>query len=95
MFIVLWFSQLTEGYKDRILTTWPAYVVIDAFNIGNVSNVSEFISPQYFNRESQVDPIRGQLRGPAEFTDIVENLKQLAEESPQQVAEEVSTFFKN
>jgi hypothetical protein len=55
--------------------TWPAYVVIDAFNTGNVSNVSEFISPQYFNRESQVDPIRGQLREPAEFTDTVENLK--------------------
>src|SRR5687768_10238010 len=43
--------------------------VIDAFNTGNVSNVSDFISEQYFNRESQVDPVRGQLRGPAEFID--------------------------
>jgi steroid delta-isomerase-like uncharacterized protein len=49
--------------------------VIDAFNTGNVSNVSDFISEQYFNRESQVDPVRGQLRGPSEFIDTVENLR--------------------
>ncbi|MGI0045338.1 MAG: ester cyclase [Nitrososphaeraceae archaeon] len=49
--------------------------VINAFNTGNVSNVSGFISEQYFNRESQVDPVRGQLRGPAEFIDTVENLR--------------------
>ena len=49
--------------------------VADAFNTGNVSNVSEFISPQYFNHESQVDPVRGQLRGPEEFIDTVENLR--------------------
>jgi steroid delta-isomerase-like uncharacterized protein len=49
--------------------------VINAFNTGDVSNASEFISPLYFNRESQVDPIRGQLRGPSEFIDTVENLR--------------------
>jgi nogalonic acid methyl ester cyclase/aklanonic acid methyl ester cyclase len=49
--------------------------VVEAFNTGNVSNVTEFISPQYFNHESQVDPIRGQLRGPEEFIDTVENLR--------------------
>ena len=49
--------------------------VADAFNTGNVSNVSEFISPQYFNRESQVDPVRGQLRGPEELIDTIENLR--------------------
>ena len=49
--------------------------VADAFNTGNVSNVSKFISPQYFNHESQVDPVRGQLRGPEEFIDTVENLR--------------------
>ena len=49
--------------------------VAEAFNTGNVSNVSEFISPQYFNHESQVDPVRGQLRGPEEFIDTVENLR--------------------
>jgi steroid delta-isomerase-like uncharacterized protein len=49
--------------------------VINAFNTGNVSNVSDFISEEYFNRESQVDPVRGQLRGPSEFIDTVENLR--------------------
>ena len=49
--------------------------VAEAFNTGNVSNVTKFISPQYFNHESQVDPIRGQLRGPEEFIDTVENLR--------------------
>jgi predicted ester cyclase len=52
-----------------------ARLVIDSFNTGNVSNVSEFISPLYFNHESQVDPIRGQLRGPSEFIDTVKNLR--------------------
>jgi steroid delta-isomerase-like uncharacterized protein len=49
--------------------------VVNAFNTGNVSNVSDFISEEYFNRESQVDPVRGQLRGPSEFIDTVENLR--------------------
>src|SRR5919106_6339274 len=49
--------------------------IIDAFNTGNLSNVSELISPLYFNRESQIDPVRGQLRGPSEFIDTVENLR--------------------
>jgi predicted ester cyclase len=63
-------TELTEGKNIK-----AARLVIDAFNTGNVSNVSEFISPQYFNHESQVDPIRGQLRGPSEFIDTVENLR--------------------
>ena len=62
-------TQLSE--KNNIKA---ARQVIDAFNTGNVSNISEFISLQYFNRESQVDPIRGQLREPSEFIDTVENL---------------------
>jgi hypothetical protein len=49
--------------------------VAQAFNTGEVSNVSEFISPLYFNHESQVDPVRGQLSGPEEFIDTVENLR--------------------
>jgi predicted ester cyclase len=48
---------------------------IEAFNTGDVGNVSQFISPQYFNHESQVDPVRGQLRGPEEFIDTVKNLR--------------------
>jgi predicted ester cyclase len=49
--------------------------VAEAFNTGDVSNVSQFISPQYFNHESQVDPVRGQLRRPEEFIDTVKNLR--------------------
>jgi steroid delta-isomerase-like uncharacterized protein len=49
--------------------------VFEAFNSGNTSKVNEFISPQYFNHESQVDPIRSKLRGPEEFTDTVRNLR--------------------
>ena len=47
--------------------------VIEAFNTGDVGNVSQFISPQYFNHESQVDPVRSKLRGPEEFIDTVKN----------------------
>lgn len=49
--------------------------VIEVFNTGNVSNVYEFISPLYFNHESQVDPVRGELRGPEEFIDTIKNLR--------------------
>jgi uncharacterized protein (TIGR02246 family) len=48
---------------------------LEAFNSGDVSRVHEFISPEYFNHESQVDPVRGQLRGPEEFIDTVKNLR--------------------
>ena len=47
----------------------------EAFNTGNINNVSDFLSPRYFNHESQVDPVRGQLRGPEEFIDTVRNLR--------------------
>ena len=49
--------------------------VIEAFNTGNVSNVSEFISPLYFNYESQIDPVRGELRRSEEFIDTIKNLR--------------------
>jgi hypothetical protein len=39
----------------------------DAINTGDISRVHEFISPQYFNHESQIDPVRSKLRGPEEF----------------------------
>lgn len=66
-------GQNTELTEEKNIKA--ARQVIDAFNTGDLSNVSEFISPQYFNRESQVDPVRGQLRGPSEFIDTVENLR--------------------
>jgi steroid delta-isomerase-like uncharacterized protein len=49
--------------------------VFEAFNTGNISKVNELISPQYFNHESQVDPIRSRLRGPEEFIDTVKSLR--------------------
>jgi len=66
-------GQNTELTEEKNIKA--ARQVIDTFNTGDVSNVSEFISPQYFSRESQVDPVRGQLRGPSEFIDTVENLR--------------------
>ena len=49
--------------------------VFEAFNTGDVSRVHEFISPQYFNHESQIDPVRSKLRGLQEFIDTVRNLR--------------------
>jgi nogalonic acid methyl ester cyclase/aklanonic acid methyl ester cyclase len=51
---------------------------IEAFNTGDASNVHEFISPEYINRESQSykDSYRSHLRGPGEFIDTVKNLRE-------------------
>jgi steroid delta-isomerase-like uncharacterized protein len=49
--------------------------VFEAFNTGDVSKVNEFISSQYFNHESQMDPVRCNLRGPEEFIDTIKNLR--------------------
>jgi nogalonic acid methyl ester cyclase / aklanonic acid methyl ester cyclase len=48
---------------------------IEALNTGDVSKVNEFISPEYFNHESQASPERAKLRGPDEFKDTVKNLR--------------------
>ncbi|HET6800795.1 MAG TPA: ester cyclase, partial [Nitrososphaeraceae archaeon] len=48
---------------------------LEALNTGDVNRVHEFISPEYFNHESQVDPVRSKLRGPEEFIDTVKNLR--------------------
>lgn len=37
--------------------------VIDALNTGDLSRVSDFISPNYLNHESQMDPVRSKMRG--------------------------------
>jgi steroid delta-isomerase-like uncharacterized protein len=66
-------GQGAEATEEN--NTKAARQVIEAFNTGDISNVSQFISPQYFNHESQVDPVRGQLRGPEEFIDTVNNLR--------------------
>src|SRR5918996_6047103 len=48
---------------------------LEVLNTGDISRVQEIISPQYFNHESQVDPVRSKLRGPEEFMDTVKNLR--------------------
>jgi len=47
---------------------------INALNTGDISKVSEFISPSYFNHESHMDPVRSKMRGPQEFIDTVINI---------------------
>ena len=49
--------------------------VIDVLNSGDTSRVSDFISPNYFNHESQMDPVRSKMRGPQEFIDTVANIR--------------------
>ena len=53
----------------------PVRQAFEAFNTGNVSRVNEFISPKYFNHESQIDPVRSKLRGPEEFIDKVRAIR--------------------
>ena len=50
---------------------------MEAFNTGDTTNVHEFISSEYLNRESQKakDSYRSQLRGPEEFIDTIKNLE--------------------
>ena len=48
---------------------------INALNTGDTTKVSEFISPTYFNHESQMDPVRSKMRGPQEFIDTVINIR--------------------
>ena len=50
---------------------------IDAFNTGDTTNVHQFISPDYVNRESQShkDSYRSKLKGPEEFIDTIRNLR--------------------
>jgi hypothetical protein len=36
----------------------------EALNSGDISRIHDYISPDYFNHESQVVPIRSKMRGP-------------------------------
>jgi predicted ester cyclase len=49
--------------------------IIDALNTGDTTKVSDFISPKYFNHESQMDPVRSKMKGPQEFIDTVVNIR--------------------
>lgn len=61
--------------EDRNLKT--AMLAINAFNTGDITNVHEFVSSEYINKESQKhkDSYRSQLKGPDEFIDTIRNLR--------------------
>jgi ketosteroid isomerase-like protein len=48
---------------------------LEALNSGDTSRIHEYISPDYFNHESQVDPVRSKMRGAEEFRDTVKKLR--------------------
>ncbi len=67
------------SHGERLNTTEDNIQIVreafNTFNTGDITRVSEFISLQYFNHESQMDPSRSKLRGPEEFIDTVRNLR--------------------
>jgi nogalonic acid methyl ester cyclase/aklanonic acid methyl ester cyclase len=63
-------SQQTEEKNIKIVRR-----SIEALNTGDVTNVSEFIHPNYFDRDSQSIPGREKLRGSEAFVDIVKKLR--------------------
>ena len=65
--------------------------VIDALNTGDTSRVSEFISPIYFNHESQMDPVRAKMRGPQEFIDTVVNLRKAISDIHYELVESIAS----
>ena len=65
----------TETESNEVANVRVVREALTALNSGDISKVQEFISPQYFNHESQMDPVRSKLRGPEEFIDTVKNLR--------------------
>lgn len=63
-------AQLLEEMNVKI-----ARRAIEALNTGNTSTAYGYIHPDYFNHESQASPERAKLRGPEEFADTVEKLR--------------------
>ena len=64
---------MSDEKKNNIQLVRQAF---QAINTGDFSKASEFISPRYFNHESQMDPVRSKMRGPEEFIDTVKNLRE-------------------
>jgi hypothetical protein len=59
-----------------------------------MSKVSKFVSPNYFNHESQLDPVRAQMRGPQEFIDIVKKIRKAFSEVHYEELETIATQLK-
>ena len=72
-------EYVPQPTEERLSTTEENIRLVrqafNAFNTGDITKVNEFISDQYFNHESQIDPVRSKLRGPEEFIDTVRNLR--------------------
>ena len=64
---------------------------INALNTGDTTKVSEFISPTYFNHESQMDPVRSKMRGPQEFIDTVINIRKAFSDLHYELLESVAS----
>src|SRR5829696_767586 len=64
-------QQQTEEEKNIKI----ALRSIEALNSGDVTNVSEFIHPNYFDHDSQSIPGQEKLRGSEAFVDIVKKLR--------------------
>lgn len=64
---------------------------INALNTGDTAKVSEFISPTYFNHESQMDPVRSKMRGPQEFIDTVINIRKAFSDLHYELLESVAS----
>lgn len=79
---------MTDTREDNI--RFVKYV-IDALNTGDTSRVSEFISPIYFNHESQMDPVRSKMRGPQEFIDTVVNLRKAISDIHYELVESIAS----
>jgi|SRR5215469_9861981 len=62
----------TNMLEENIKTVRQA---IEISNTGDTCRVDEVISPNYFDHESQGDPVRSKLRGPEQFIDIVKMLR--------------------
>lgn len=76
----------TEG--DNIQLVRDA---INALNTGDTTKVSEFISPTYFNHESQMDPVRSKMRGPQEFIDTAVNIRKAFSDLHYELLESVAS----
>ena len=51
-----------KSYGARLNTTEDNIRIVrevfNTFNTGDITRINKFISPQYFNHESQIDPVR-------------------------------------
>jgi uncharacterized protein (TIGR02246 family)/steroid delta-isomerase-like uncharacterized protein len=68
-------SNVRTKQERKVQSVRVVRQALEALNTGDLSRIHEFISPQYFNHESQVDSVRSKLRGPEEFMDTVKNLR--------------------